>query len=388
LTSADRPTLRLKPGVRSKALAGHPWILKSEIEAVPGKEWSGQSLVATGEQGQLIGTGFYTEGARVAWRRFRNDIGDFDASFVEKALQLALEKRKGTPSRRIVWSEVDSMPGLVLDQYGKYLVAQITTEGMERNWELVRTTAVKLLQPEGIWIRRDASGRKLEGMEIVPGEAFGTVPQKSVLVEIAEMEVWVDLRAGQKTGTYLDQQENYGIVAQESRGRKVLDLFCHNGGFALRSARAGAIAVTGVDSSRPSLDLARQSADHHGLKIRWAQEDVTRFLRTCRKGEFDLLILDPPGLVKSRDSAGAGIRVMAELHRSSMKVLAKGGLLATFSCSHRVGSEELLGMVKQVAKEEARVLQIKTTLTQSSDHPVDPAFSESRYLSGFLLEVK
>jgi 23S rRNA (cytosine1962-C5)-methyltransferase len=388
LTSVDRPTLRLKPGVRSKALAGHPWILKSEIEAELGKEWSGQSVVATGEQGQLIGAGFYTKGARVAWRRFRKDIGDFDASFVEKALQLALQKRKGTPSRRIVWSEVDSMPGLVLDQYGKYLVAQITTEGVERNWELVRTTAVKLLQPEGIWIRRDASGRKLEGMEIVPGEAFGTVPQKPVLVEIAEMEVWVDLRAGQKTGTYLDQQENYGLVAKESRGRKVLDLFCHNGGFALRSARAGAIAVTGVDSSRPSLELARQSAEHHGLKIRWAQEDVTRFLRTCRKGEFDLVILDPPGLVKSRDSAGAGIRVMAELHRSSMKVLAKGGLLATFSCSHRVGSEELLGMVKQVAKEEGRVLQIKTTLTQSSDHPVDPAFSESRYLSGFLLEVK
>lgn len=388
MTSVDRPTLRLKPGVRSKALAGHPWILKSEIEAEPGKESSGQSVVATGEQGQLIGTGFYTEGARVAWRRFRKDIGDFDASFVEKALQLALEKRKGTPSRRIIWSEVDSIPGLVLDQYGKYLVAQITTEGMERNWELVRTTAVKLLQPEGIWIRRDASGRKLEGMEIVPGEAFGTVPETPVLVKIAEMEVWVDLRAGQKTGTYLDQQENYGIVAQGSRGRKVLDLFCHNGGFALRSARAGAIAVTGVDSSRPSLDLARQSAEHHGLKIRWAQEDVTRFLRTCRKGEFDLVILDPPGLVKSRDSADAGIKVMAELHRSSMKVLAKGGLLATFSCSHRVGSEELLGMVKQVAKEEGRVLQIKTTLTQSSDHPVDPAFSESRYLSGFLLEVK
>jgi 23S rRNA (cytosine1962-C5)-methyltransferase len=387
LTSVDRPTLRLKPGVRSKALAGHPWILKSEIETEPGKESSGQSVVATGEQGQLIGTGFYTEGARVAWRRFRKDIGDFDASFVEKALQLALQKRKGTPSRRLVWSEVDSMPGLVLDQYGKYLVAQITTEGMERNWELVRTTAVKLLQPEGIWIRRDASGRKLEGMEIVPGEAFGTVPETPVLVKIAEIEAWVDLRAGQKTGTYLDQQENYGIVAQESRGRKVLDLFCHNGGFALRSARAGAIAVTGVDSSRPSLDLARRSAEHHGLNIRWAQEDVTRFLRTCRKGEFDLVILDPPGLVKSRDSADAGIKVMAELHRSSMKVLAKGGLLATFSCSHRVGSEELLGMVKQVAKEEGRVLQIKTTLTQSSDHPVDPAFSESRYLSGFLLEV-
>ena len=335
-----------------------------------------------------MGTGFYCEGARVAWRRFRKDEGDFDADFVEDALQAALHKRKGTPARRIVWSEADSMPGLVLDQYGKYLVAQITTEGMERNWELVRSVAEKIIQPEGIWIRRDASGRKLDGMEILPGEAVGTVPEKPILVEIAGMEVWVDLRAGQKTGTYLDQQENYGIVAQESRGRKVLDLFCHTGGFALRSARAGAIEVTGVDSSRPSLELARQSAEHHGWKIRWAQEDVTRFLRTCRKGEYDLVILDPPGLVKSRDSAEGGTRVMAELHRSSLKVLARGGLLATFSCSHRVGSEELLGMVKQVAQEEGRVLLIKTKLEQSSDHPVDPAFPESRYLSGFLLEVR
>ena len=388
MTDSDRGAFRLKPGGRSKALAGHPWILKSEIEIEPGKEWSGRSVAATGEQGEFLGTGFYRAGARVAWRRFRKDIGDFDADFVEKALQVALQKRKGTPARRIVWSETDSMPGLVLDQYGNYLVAQITTEGMEKHWELVRNAALKLLQPEGMWIRRDASGRKLEGLEILQGEAFGTVPEKPILVEIGGMEVWVDLRSGQKTGTYLDQQENYEIVAKESSGRKVLDLFCHNGGFALRSAKAGASEVTGVDSSRPSLELARQSAEHHGLKIRWAQEDVTRFLRTCRKGEYDLVILDPPGLVKSRESAEAGTKLMAELHRNSMKVLARGGLLATFSCSHRVGSEELLGMVKQVAKEEERVVQIKTALGQSSDHSMDPAFPESRYLSGFLLEVK
>ena len=388
MTDSDRGALRLKPGGRSKALAGHPWILKSEIDTEPGKEWSGRSVVASGEQRELLGTGFYRAGARVAWRRFRKDIGDFDADFVEKALQVAVQKRKGTPARRIVWSETDSMPGLVLDQYGNYLVAQITTEGMEKNCELVRTAALKLLQPKGMWIRRDASGRKLEGLEILQGEAFGTVPEKPILVEIGGMEVWVDLRSGQKTGTYLDQQENYEIVAQESRGRKVLDLFCHNGGFALRSAKAGASEVTGVDSSRPSLELARQSAEHHGLKVRWTQEDVTRFLRTCRKGDYDLVILDPPGLVKSRESAEAGAKLMAELHRNSMKVLARGGLLATFSCSHRVGSEELLGMVKQVAKEEGRVVQIKTTLGQSSDHPMDPAFPESRYLSGFLLEVK
>jgi 23S rRNA (cytosine1962-C5)-methyltransferase len=387
LTDFERGALRLKPGGRSKALAGHPWILKSEIETEPGKEWSGRSVVAKGPEGEPIGTGFYRDGARVAWRRFRKEIGAFDSDFVETAIQGALAKRKNISARRILWSESDGMPGLVLDQYGKYLVAQITTEGMENHWGLVRSAVEKILQPEGIWIRRDASGRKLEGLEMQPGEAVGTIPEKPVLVEIGKMNVWVDLRSGQKTGTYLDQQENYGRVAEEAKGRKVLDLFCHNGGFALRAAQAGAIEVTGVDSSRPSLELARQNAEYHRLKVRWAQEDVTRFLRTCRKGGYDLVILDPPGLVKSRDSAESGSRLMAELHRSSMKVLARGGLLATFSCSHRVGSEELLRLVKQVAKEEGRLVQIKCILEQSSDHPVDPAFPESRYLSGFLLEV-
>ena len=344
-------------------------------------------MVAMGPEGEPIGTGFYRDAARVAWRRFRKEIGSFDSDFVETAIQGALAKRKNIPARRIVWSESDGMPGLVLDQYGKYLVAQITTEGMENHWGLVRSAVEKILQPEGIWIRRDASGRKLEGLEMQPGEAVGTIPEKPVLVEIGKMNVWVDLRSGQKTGTYLDQQENYGKVAEEAKGRKVLDLFCHNGGFALRAAQAGAIEVTGVDSSRPSLELARQNADYHRLKVRWAQEDVTRFLRTCRKEGYDLVILDPPGLVKSRDSVESGSRLMAELHRSSMKVLARGGLLATFSCSHRVGSEELLRLVKQVAKEEGRLVQIKCILEQSSDHPVDPAFPESRYLSGFLFEV-
>ena len=344
-------------------------------------------MVAKGPQGEVIGTGFYRDGARVAWRRFRKEIGNFDSDFVETAIQGALTKRKSIPARRILWSESDGMPGLVLDQYGKYLVAQITTEGMENHWGLVRSAVEKILQPEGIWIRRDASGRKLEGLEMELGEAVGKIPEKPVLVKIGEMEVWVDLRSGQKTGTYLDQQDNYGRVAEEAKGRKVLDLFCHNGGFALRAAQAGASEVTGVDTSRPSLELARQNAEHHGLKVRWAQEDVTRYLRTCRKGEYDLVILDPPGLVKSRDSAESGSRLMAELHRSSMKVLARGGVLATFSCSHRVGSEELLRMVKQVAQEERRLVQVKCTFEQSSDHPMDPAFPESRYLSGFLLEV-
>ncbi len=344
-------------------------------------------MVARGPQGELIGTGFYREGPRVAWRRFRRDIGDFDIAYVQNALHSALSKREEQPSRRLIWAEADAMPGLVLDQYGKHLVAQVTTLGMEKHWEIVRAEVDKILKPEGIWLRRDAAGRKLEGLENLPGEAFGNVPEKPVRVQIANLEVPVDLRGGQKTGGYLDQQKNYELVAHEANGRNVLDLFCHNGGFALRSAKAGAKMVTGVDTSGPSLQLAKQASGWHGLKVRWIEEDVSRFLRSSRKGEYDLVILDPPGMVKGREGLEAGLRAMGELHRQALRVLASGGLLATFSCSHRVGREELLGMARQVAHEEGRRVNPRSVLSQAADHPVDPSCPESQYLSGFLLEV-
>lgn len=387
MTELELGTLRLKPSGTSKTGAGHPWILSHEILEPLGPEKSGTSVVARAETGELLGTGFYREGARIVWRRFRRDLGGFDAEHIAVSLLEAVKRRSVQPARRLVWAEADGFPGLVLDQYGEYLVAQVTTEGMENSWKAVESEIVKVLQPKGIWIRRDAAGRKLEGLENLPGEEWGDIPQEAVRVEIAGLTVPVDLRGGQKTGTYLDQQENYKVIAQHSQGRKVLDLFCHNGGFALRAAQAGALAVTGVDSSESSLALARVASEENQLKIRWAQEDVSRFLRTNPKREYDLVVLDPPGMVKSRNSHDAGWRVMAELHRQAIRVLASGGLLATFSCSHRVGGEELLGMAKTMAIEVGRKIRVHTTLTQAADHPVLPSFPESQYLSGFLLEI-
>jgi len=387
LTELELGTLRLKPSGTSKTGAGHPWILSHEIEEPLGQEKSGTAVVARAATGELLGTGFYREGARIVWRRFRSDLGGFDAQHIADSLLEAVRRRAAQPARRLVWAEADGFPGLVLDQYGEYLVAQITTEGMEKSWKAVEREIVKVLQPKGIWIRRDAAGRKLEGLENLPGEEWGDIPQDPVRVEIAGMTVPVDLRGGQKTGTYLDQQENYKVIAQHSQGRKVLDLFCHNGGFALRAAKAGALAVTGVDSSESSLALARIASEENHLKIRWAQEDVSRFLRTNPKKEYDLVVLDPPGMVKSRNSHDAGWRAMAELHRQAIRVLASGGLLATFSCSHRVGGEELLGMAKTMAIEEGRRIKPHTILRQAADHPVLSSFPESQYLSGFLLEI-
>ena len=379
--------VRLRPGVRSRALDGHPWILAHEVDKNPGTERSGHAVVGRGPRGELLGTGFYRAGARVTWRRFRHDLGDFDKAYVREALRTALARREESPARRLIWSEADGFPGLVLDQYDRYLVAQIITEGMEKHWDLVLDQVQETLRPAGISVRRDAPGRKQEGLDNLPGQAIGEVPEEAVWVEIAGLEVPVDLRGGQKTGTYLDQQENHQIVATYAKGRKVLDLFCHNGGFSLRAAKAGAVEVVGVDSSEPSLALARKATERHHLKVKWVEEDVGRFLKASRKGEFGMVILDPPGMVKGRETMEAGLRAMGEMHRQALRVLQPGGLLATFSCSHRVGRGELLEIVKKVAHEEKQGLRQIRLFGQSADHPVDLFFPESEYLTGCLLEV-
>ncbi|NBU68020.1 MAG: class I SAM-dependent rRNA methyltransferase [Verrucomicrobia bacterium] len=204
---------------------------------------------------------------------------------------------------------------------------------------------------------------------------------------VGGLEVPVDLQGGQKTGTYLDQQENYGKVAARAKGRRMLDLFCHTGGFSLRAAKAGATQVTALDQSEPSLRLGRQAAEWHGLAVKWVKDDAFRFLRGTRKGEYDLVVLDPPGLVKGKSGLEAGLAALGELHRQAFRVLPEGGLLATFSCSHRVGRRELLDVVKRSAQEAGRRVFRREILTQASDHPVDVAFPESEYLTGFLLET-
>ena len=259
---------------------------------------------------------------------------------------------------------------------------------MEKHWTMVSEVIQEVIRPEGIWVRRDAPGRKQEGLEILPGHIMGDLPEEPIWVEIAGLEVPVDLRGGQKTGTYLDQQENYEFIASHARGRRVLDLFCHNGGFSLRAARGEATDVTGVDSSQSSLALGRRAAERHHLKVKWVEEDVSRFLRSARKGEYGLVVLDPPGMVKGREAMEAGLRAMGELHRQALRVLQPGGLMATFSCSHRVGRSELLEMVRRVAYEEKRGLRRLGLLGQASDHPIDLFFPESEYLTGLLLEVE
>ena len=368
-------------------MLGHPWILSNEITKGAGKERDGQPVVARGPAGELLGTGFYREGARIAWRRFRRDIGDFDPAWAREALAKAVARREEKPARRLVWSETDAFPGLVLDQYGKHLVAQVTTLGMEKHWKILEPEIEKLLKPEGIWLRRDSPGRKMEGLDNLEPVAIGNVPDQPVRVEIGGLEVPVDLRGGQKTGTYLDQQENYGKVAAVVKGRRMLDVFCHTGGFALRAASAGA-QVTALDQSEASLHLGRQAAGWHGLSVKWVEDDAFRFLRGVRKGEYDLIVLDPPGLVKGGPGMEAGMRALGELHRQAFRVLPEGGILATFSCSHRVGRRELLEVVKTSAHEAGKGVIRREILGQSSDHPVDVQFPESEYLTGFLLEVR
>lgn len=378
--------MRLLPGGRARAGQGHPWIYEGEGR-LEGAGAAGEPVVARGAGDELLGTGFYRAGAQVIWRRFRKDIGAFDGEQIAQGVARAVAKRSELPARRLIWAEADEMPGLILDQYGKYLVAQITTAGMERHWEAVRGEVERVVRPEGIWVRRDATGRKMEGLEKREGEECGMIPPAPVKVEIAGLCVPVDLRGGQKTGTYLDQQENYGKVAREAGGKRVLDLFCQNGGFALRAAQAGAKEVTAVDQSGSSLKLARMAAEENGLKVRWVEDDVFRHLRAARKERYELIILDPPGMVRGREGLGAGQRALHELHRQALRLLVAGGVLVTFSCSHRVGRKELWEVVNRATEEAGRKCRLRENLGQASDHPVVASFPESEYLTGMMVEV-
>ena len=382
-----RETLRLKRGVRSLAQTGHPWILADEIEPSEKPRNDGQA-VAYSSEGVMLGTGFFSAHSRIAWRRFRPDLGPLDEDWIDHALQRALAKRPCRISRRLFWSESDGIPGFVVDQYGQYLVVQITTQGVESAWPEIQKSLLRLIQPKGIWVRRDAAGRKIEGLVNLTVESAGVIPEDFVRVEIGGMVVPVDLRMGQKTGTYLDQQDNYSIVAEAAKGKRVLDLYCHNGGFALRCAAAGAQMVTGVDRSETSLRIAKLASLENSLTIRWPQEDAVRFLRSNRKGEYDLVIVDPPGLAKSRDSRAASLRFMAEIHRQAIRVLVRGGTLVSFSCSHRVGVEDLRGMIQTLAVEEKRGATFLRTLSQAADHPHLSSFPESQYLTGWMVELK
>lgn len=389
-------------------LQGHPWVYDTEIMQEPSNlPQAGEIVDIFGLKGNWLGAGFYSPASKIRIRLVSRNANDrMDESFWHRRLQYAWNYRKGILSPqeltncRIVFGEADNLPGLTVDRFGDVLVTQTLSVGIERIKPLLFPLLVQVLEKDGqsirgIYERNDLALRQREGMQENQGwyPLQGKTDFGATTTEICENGIFykVDFENGQKTGFFLDQKYNRQAVARIAKGKKVLDCFTHTGSFALNAAYGGASHVTAVDVSQRAVDLARENAIRNGLDDRmdFVCENVFELLpRLEQQGsDYDFIILDPPAFTKSRKTTQNAMRGYKEINYRAMKLLPRGGYLATASCSHFASEELFRKMLVSAAKDANRSLRQIEARQQSPDHPILWNVSETDYLKFFLFQV-
>lgn len=346
-------------------------------------------------RGHRIGCGIWSSRSQISIRLYSRREEPFENPLLSRLLDealayrnsLGLLKPQDADAARLVWSESDGLPGLVVDRYQDWLVVQLLTAGMERR---VREVVSLLQEKTGlsrIVLRNDAPVRLQENLPLEKKVLYGSYSDP---LWIRENGVVLPARLleGQKTGLYLDQSANYREVSSFAAGRRVLDLFCYQGTFSLFCSSAGSASCTAIDQSSAALRSGRAAAEKAGLLIDWLEENVFDWLRKAQRGkeEYDLIILDPPSFTKTKVQRAAAGRGYHELHLRALRLLAPGGLLASFCCSHHFGIGEWKELIGRAAWEANVPLRLRKTLGQSLDHPILPTIPETEYLKGCLVE--
>ncbi len=384
--------LVIKP--RARILHGHDWVFSGEVLKVFGDPADGDVISLKDGKDHLIGSAIYNSKSQIEARRFSRRRQDLDLDFFQRRIAQAVEyrTRRGVNPRlgRVVWSESDGLPGVIVDRYGDNLVLQTLTLGMDQRKTLIVEALKSVIGSSihSIVERNDAAVRRAEGMEAQVGTLFGETPGE-IEIDLAGLQVTVNLMRAQKTGLYLDQLPHYETVAQFAKGRRVLDCFTSQGAFGLACAKAGAAHVTGVEASADAIAQARRNAERNGLRVAWSEEDVFAFLRTAEKNEaeYDLIILDPPSFTKTKGGLRDALRGYRELHVRAFKLLSPDGLLATFSCSHHVTETIFNQTIADALVDARRSARRLRRFEQALDHPVLPTLPETEYFKGVLLEM-
>ena len=377
---------------RSRILHGHDWVYFSEVLKSFGSPEDGEVVSIKDGKDRLIGSAIWNSKSQIVARRFSRQRQELDADFFLRRIGQAIEyrQRRGINPRlgRLVWSESDGLPGVIVDRYSDYLVLQTLTLAMDRRKGLIVEALRQLCEPKAIIERNDAPIRKAEGMEPVVGVLWGDAPA-TVPIEVMGLRFEVDLLQGQKTGFYLDQLDNYAGVAPWAAGKRVLDCFSNQGAFALACAKAGAASVRAIEISADCVELIGRNAERNGLKIEAVAANVFDFLKDEERAnaQYDLIVLDPPSFTKSKDKLQDALRGYKEIHLRALKLLAPGGLLATFSCSHHVSDELFREVIADAAVDAKRTLRQLIRFGQAADHPVLLNLPETEYLRGFLFEL-
>ena len=392
-------SVKLKKGKEKAVRQMHPWVFSGAIEQIKGKPENGDIVMVNDSNNAFLAYGFFNDKSRVAVRLLEwNQDSEIDENWWRKKIRTAVKHRENlntehTNTYRLIFSEADFLPGLIVDRYADFLSVQILTSGIERIKGIILDELQQLLNPKGIFDRSDASARAHEGMEASSGGIlWGAEPPEFVSVKENGILYQVNIAEGQKSGFYCDQRDNRKWVAEYAKGKKVLDCFSYSGGFSLNALGQDAAEVISVDSSALALETLKRNIEGNNLKKiphKLIQSDVNKQLRAFREenAKFDIIILDPPKYAPSRSALTKASRAYKDLNRMAMLLLNEGGLLATFSCSGAVDISTFKQILAWAALDAGKEVQFIQQFSQAADHPVRSSFPEGEYLKGLLCRV-
>lgn len=384
---------------------GHPWIYEQEIISIEGTYENGDILDVYSLSHKYLGSGFISESSKIRIRLLSRNANDvFDEAFFKRRLQHALDYRKSVmgddfSNCRLIFGEADFFPGLTIDRFGSILVIQTLSFGIEKIKKMLFETLVQLLredgqQIDGIYERNDVAIRELEGLPLYKGwfesDLFESHPDTITTIIENGISYEVDVENGQKTGYFLDQKYNRLAVSKLAKDKTVLDCFTHTGSFGLNAAKGGAKRVVSVDISQTAIDQAKANAKRNGLDVEFLCVDVFDLLdQYCkqRNHDFDFIILDPPAFTKSRDTIKNATKGYLDINYKAMKLLPRGGYLATCSCSHFMNEGLFKSMLHDAAEKADVSLRQIAVYHQCMDHPILWNVPETNYLKFFIFQV-
>ena len=383
--------------------SGHPWVFEDEILSRPEIVENGSVVDVLSEKGTYLGSGLLSEHSKIRIRILSNNANEtFEKEFFERRIKYAVDYRMEVmgddfSSCRLVFGEADGLPGVTVDKYEDMLVSQILSYGMEKRKDILYSSLVRCLlelgvQIKGIYERSESNIRTLEGLEALDGWYYKDKDANGI-VQISEngIKYNVDIEHGQKTGFFLDQKYNRLAVSKLAKGKTILDCFTHTGSFALNAAKGGASSVIAIDVSQDAIDNAIENSEINGLddKIEFRCENVFDTLPRLldEHAKFDFIILDPPAFTKSRKTIADAERGYKEINFRAMKILPRGGFLATCSCSHFMDTERFIRMLKSAAFDAGVTLKLIEQRRQSPDHPTLMNVPETDYLKFFTFQI-
>ncbi len=388
----------LKPGRERSVRNRHPWLFAGAIASVEGATRDGDAVDVCASDGSWLARGTWSGVSQIRVRLWTwNPDEPIDLDFLRSRIRRAAAGRAEfgrdgtTTAYRLIFSESDGLPGVIVDRYGDYLVMQLLTTGAAVRADDIVACLEEELAPAGVYERSDAEVRTKEGLDRREGLRAGSVPEGDIEIRENGYRMGVEIRGGQKTGLYLDQRQNYARVAAYCAGQDVLSCFSYTGGFEVHAAGAGARRLSSVDSSPAALDQLMENLRRNGHAVPSEQiaGNVFSELRRFRAEErqFDVIILDPPKFAANASQVEKASRGYKDINLLAMQLLRPGGILATFSCSGLVGIDLFQKIVFGAGLDARRDVQIVERLSQSGDHPVALTFPESEYLKGLICRV-